>query len=188
MNVKRVSTVLMVGLVLLSAMVVFTGIAAAATMNGIKFSGTIPDADAVVEIKRTEPSGYTETWRGATDSSGHFVTDVKQYGTDASQPQPTRTNVTGYYQMYINSVPDEGKVIGLKGGPACSYSGNPPCVPGEIYDANGFTFVWGSNCMDCYYIYDWQKTPIPEFSTIAIPIASILGLLFFFNRRKHRKE
>ena len=29
---------------------------------------------------------------------------------------------------------------------------------------------------------------IPEFSTIAIPIASILGLLFFFNHRKHRKE
>ena len=30
--------------------------------------------------------------------------------------------------------------------------------------------------------------PIPEFSTIAIPIASILGLLFFFNHRRHRKE
>ena len=30
--------------------------------------------------------------------------------------------------------------------------------------------------------------PIPEFSTIAIPIAAILGLLFFFNYRKRRKE
>ena len=30
--------------------------------------------------------------------------------------------------------------------------------------------------------------PIPEFSTIAIPIASILGLLFFFNRHKRREE
>jgi parallel beta-helix repeat protein len=29
---------------------------------------------------------------------------------------------------------------------------------------------------------------IPEFSTIAIPVASILGLLFFFNYRKHRKQ
>ncbi len=29
---------------------------------------------------------------------------------------------------------------------------------------------------------------VPEFSTIAIPIASILGLLFFFNYRKRRKE
>jgi len=32
------------------------------------------------------------------------------------------------------------------------------------------------------------NNPIPEFSTIAIPIASILGLLFFFNHRKRREE
>jgi len=30
--------------------------------------------------------------------------------------------------------------------------------------------------------------PIPEFSTIAIPVASILGLLFFFNYRRHRRK
>ena len=29
---------------------------------------------------------------------------------------------------------------------------------------------------------------IPEFSTIAIPVASILGLLFFFNYRKRKRE
>ena len=29
---------------------------------------------------------------------------------------------------------------------------------------------------------------VPEFSTIAIPVASILGLLFFFNHRKRREE
>ena len=29
---------------------------------------------------------------------------------------------------------------------------------------------------------------IPEFSTIAIPVASILGLLFLFNYRKRRRE
>jgi hypothetical protein len=29
---------------------------------------------------------------------------------------------------------------------------------------------------------------IPEFSTIAIPVASILGLLFFFNHRKRRND
>ena len=43
--------------------------------------------------------------------------------------------------------------------------------------------------------YDWAevavvivKIDIPEFTTIAIPVASILGLLFFFNHRKHKKE
>jgi hypothetical protein len=29
---------------------------------------------------------------------------------------------------------------------------------------------------------------IPEFSTIALPVASILGLLFFFNNRKRKEE
>jgi len=29
---------------------------------------------------------------------------------------------------------------------------------------------------------------VPEFTTIAIPVAAIFGLLFFFNHRKHRKE
>jgi hypothetical protein len=33
----------------------------------------------------------------------------------------------------------------------------------------------------------WQSC-IPEFSTIALPVASILGLLFFFNYRKRRRE
>jgi hypothetical protein len=32
------------------------------------------------------------------------------------------------------------------------------------------------------------ENEIPEFSTIALPAASILGLLFFFNYRKRRKE
>ena len=31
-------------------------------------------------------------------------------------------------------------------------------------------------------------TPIPEFSTIAIPVAGMLGLLFFYNYRKRRRE
>jgi hypothetical protein len=38
-----------------------------------------------------------------------------------------------------------------------------------------------------------DKTPevpeeIPEFTTVAIPVAAILGLLFFFNHGNHRKE
>jgi len=40
-------------------------------------------------------------------------------------------------------------------------------------------------------IDSWATTgfeAVPEFTTIAIPVAAILGLLFFFNRRKQRKE
>ena len=42
---------------------------------------------------------------------------------------------------------------------------------------------------------DWDEasatvhtTAIPEFATIAIPVAAILGLVLFFNHRKRRKE
>ena len=33
-----------------------------------------------------------------------------------------------------------------------------------------------------------HEVPIPEFATIIIPVVAILGLLFFFNYRKQRKE
>ncbi|NQE46861.1 hypothetical protein C5S31_12655 [ANME-1 cluster archaeon GoMg2] len=33
-----------------------------------------------------------------------------------------------------------------------------------------------------------EPEPIPEFSTMAIPVVSILGLLFLFNYRKHRRH
>ena len=36
--------------------------------------------------------------------------------------------------------------------------------------------------------HDSSSYNVPEFSTIAIPIASILGLLFFFNHRKRREK
>jgi len=82
---------------------------------------------------------------------------------------------------------------------------NAPLEPGEYplvldleYDDFG---VW--SYLDRYEahghapVYDplWNFTvtgnepePIPEFSTIAIPVAAILGLLFFFNYRKHSRK
>ena len=38
----------------------------------------------------------------------------------------------------------------------------------------------------CKWSYTWNHQ-IPEFTTIAIPVAAILGLLFFFDYRKRRK-
>ena len=46
--------------------------------------------------------------------------------------------------------------------------------------------AWGD--VEDYEITFPQEGVIPEFSTIAIPVATILGLLFFFNYRKRRKE
>ncbi len=38
------------------------------------------------------------------------------------------------------------------------------------------------------YVTGDVPEPIPEFSTIAIPVAAILGLLFFYNYRKHSRK
>ncbi len=68
-----------------------------------------------------------------------------------------------------------------------------------IWDSNGNVIVggeqWLPNCDDwdtsgfcsCVLVWDYTAQPyIPEFSTIAIPVVSILGLLLFFNYRKRR--
>jgi hypothetical protein len=44
------------------------------------------------------------------------------------------------------------------------------------------------DALDDMDVSDAGFEAIPEFSTIAIPVASILGLLFFFNYRKRRRE
>ena len=55
------------------------------------------------------------------------------------------------------------------------------------------TWVGSNGCTlgtttGCEGLYCQDGACIPEFSTIAIPVASILGLLFFFNYRKRRRE
>jgi len=189
MNVKRIGSALMVGLVLLSAMVVLTGTVAATSWWPVQFEGTIEGVaeNTVVNIERTVSDGrgytYTQMWNGSTDSKGYFITEPaaafsdKDYTPKNAEPEYT---TSAYYQLYIGEVPDERKFIGVSGGP--EYYDSPP----EVRQASGFVYHGPG---DCYYIYNWEKHgEIPEFSTIVIPIASILGLLFFFNRRKHRKE
>jgi exosome complex RNA-binding protein Csl4 len=51
--------------------------------------------------------------------------------------------------------------------------------------------TWQYKTEDTFTVSAGEEPPeneIPEFSTIALPVASILGLLFFFNYRKRRKE
>jgi hypothetical protein len=49
---------------------------------------------------------------------------------------------------------------------------------GNSYDPTG-----GSDRASCT-----RPVNVPEFATIAIPVAAILGLVLFFNHRKHKKE
>ncbi|MCD4845403.1 MAG: PEF-CTERM sorting domain-containing protein [Methanosarcinales archaeon] len=58
---------------------------------------------------------------------------------------------------------------------------------GNFVDVNGDgDYDAGIDALDANVDVGFKA--IPEFSTIAIPVLSILGLLFFFNHRKRRKE
>lgn len=56
-----------------------------------------------------------------------------------------------------------------------------------VVDVNGNgQYDAGTDALDSNIEVGFET--IPEFSTIALPAASILGLLFLFNQRKRRKE
>ena len=61
-------------------------------------------------------------------------------------------------------------------------------VPTADFDGNKFTAWNPGNILFEDNLITPTTTPIPEFSIIAIPVAGILGLLFFFNHRKRRRE
>ena len=84
---------------------------------------------------------------------------------------------------------------------ACLAGSNPgdSCVCMQAADQNDCvnnlsgTWVGPYNCTPgtttgCEGLYCHDGACIPEFSTIALPIASILGLLFFFSHRKRKRE
>ena len=54
--------------------------------------------------------------------------------------------------------------------------------------STGYDNVFGYGRADALDALGDELEPIPEFSTIAIPVVAILGLLFFFNHRKRRKD
>ena len=147
---------------MLSAMAVVIGTAAAGlALYPIKFDGYIKDANGnPVSYEGVEITRGGYTWSGVTDQNGYYST-----GTVLYNPPELKE---GYYVMVVRG---QSKT--------------------EYIDASRFVFHT-EGYQDCYDLCSWDRnldpSEIPEFSTIAIPIAMILGLLFFFNRRKHRKE
>ena len=58
-----------------------------------------------------------------------------------------------------------------------------------VVDVNGNgNYDEGTDALDDMDVSDAGFEAIPEFSTIAIPVAAILGLLFLFNYRKRKRE
>ena len=161
MKTKTVGTLLIAGLVVLSAMVVFAGTAAAFDFNVYKFEGYITDGFGGVEGVSVviENTNTGKKWYDSTNSDGY-------YGTYYRYSSPL--DIAGTYELRVD--------------------GNP--VASQQLTRADFVIVAGqySRCWLKRWSCEWNANLIPEFSTIALPAASILGLLFFFNHRKRRKE
>ena len=174
MKTKRVRTLLIGGLLVLSVLLVFTATVAAETdEDPFMIYGTILDAngDPVVgcdvEIRKEDDlSGATwvplvglSEYQPITDSDGYYSTGwCYVLGDGASQ---------GYgfpmdnYRMYLGG----------------SFVAEKDLTNMALWEINNIVF----------WKHQWNYQ-IPEFATIAMPTASILGLLLFFRHRKRRKE
>lgn len=185
-----IGTLAIAGLI---AMAVFVGTAAA-------------DVPANIAASKSYRYNYYDTDFSTTDN-------VYAYGSlgDESQPdQGGRIYIVNYSATWTTGDPLDDVSGGYEIAPGGSglFQGilawPTPLEPGKyqlILDLNctGHNGEW-TNISDPIrggYIQDpiWtfrvkgdEPEPIPEFSTMAIPVVSILGLLFLFNYRKRRRE
>jgi hypothetical protein len=161
MRKAKLITALSLTVVMLVAM---TGLVVAdGVPDNIRFFGDITDADGnpypcTVEIKNSS-DGSIGTHN--TPANGHYTIPdplvVSSGFTAVAEKNDT-------YRMYIN-----GNLVDTK-----------------VIDGDDWSQTPGGGYWETTWYYEWSYQ-IPEFATIAIPVASILGLLFFFNHRK-RKE
>jgi len=171
MKTKSMGTLLIAGLVVLAAMVVFvTPAMADEEEDPFKIYGIIldangnPDVGREVIIEKQHDIWGNEVWRPLKAPPGWGYMPI--------------TNDTGYYST--------GWCFLLQGygWPWDNYrmyiDGN---LVAERYIGCG---DWDKErCIFWSHRWDYQ---IPEFATIAVPAASILGLFFFYNHRKRRKN
>jgi len=130
--------------------------------DGVTFTSSLtPSSTASVDVTAST-SGYLNAWIDFNrdgdwdDTDEHIFTDVQlTAGPNALtfDVSPGATTGTTFARFRFCSV----------SGMCSSYGGN--AADGEVED----------------YMVDIKNTEIPEFSSIAIPVVGILGLMFFFN-------
>ena len=177
MKKAKVITALALTMVMLVAM---TGIAAATDIN-VK-----PDGD--LELV---PGSFVKTTASLTDISDPTtsrtldvigaglaeVPDLTFYvrdpQTDVTSPESTGSITYGPYTPNAESYVLEIHIKAAAGTEGKSYT---------------LWYIDLSTDMKDIVAATVRGTAIPEFATIAIPVVAILGLVLFFNHRKHKKE
>ena len=181
MKIKTIVVLLVVGLVVLAAMIVFAGTAAAEDPYRITISGYINDTSGNgipnVEVEITKELGSVGS--GEWESVGVTTTNETGYYTITSQwYYPLWWNLSlrdgfvwGNYRMYLDGQMVEEKYI-----PMCW----PPWSKGDCW-------TWEGGIWKRRWSHQWNYE-IPEFATIAIPAVAVLGLFLFYSHRKRKEE
>ena len=164
--VKGIGVLIVLAVVAISTMAVFVCTVAADEEEEDPFMiyGYITDAEGnplqgyEVIIKKQQGG----KWRELKGLSGYMniTNESGYYSTGWCDPIKQKYGVPwDYYRMYINGKLVDERYIGIKD-----------------WEMSGI-FFWK---------YQWNYE-IPEFTTIAVPIAAIFGLILLFNHRKRRK-
>ena len=189
MNTKTIGTLLIAGLVVLSAMVVFTSSVAAYTDEEFENAPEISEQEEWHECygenlpeDPIDPIWYGQVTNAGTGDPMPGLT-VKLYkkawfgvwylrflGSDT-------TDANGDYSIINHFVWPQGEYY-LRISDGTTTEEYPRYLYWSDYNTEGcpWTCLWN------------QTTDIPEFATIAIPSVAVLGLFLFFNKRKHKKE
>ena len=166
---KRIGVLIVLAMVAISTMTVFVSTVAAQEEeeDPIKIYGYITDANGnplqgyEVIIKKQHNLLGEEVWRELKGWSEYMniTNESGYYSTGWCYPLlQGYGNPCDNYRMYINGELVDERYIGI-----------------DDWEINDII----------YWSYQWNYE-IPEFTTIAVPIAAIFGLILLFNRRKHR--
>jgi len=179
LKTKTIGTLLIAGLVVLSAMVVFaTPVVAVDIWDGedecddddpIRFNGTITMADGPWANKHVCIAkwrwGLHHGWGWYTPWLGHWK---------------VQTDGDGYYQtLYAPWLP--GGHFGL-------FVRETTSDPWELLEERDLVLDDYDEDYRLHWTYQGWDYDIPEFASIAIPAIAVLGLFLFFNKRKQRKD
>ena len=177
MRMKTIGVLLIAGLAVLSAMVVFAGTAAAQEEEDpyqVTIYGyiTYPDGSGVhgaqVEITKELGSVGSGNWESVgvttTNETGYYTMTSRWYRPLWLWNHSLRDGfVWGNYRMYLDGQMVEEKYIPLK------------------------DWTWEGGIFWRKWSYQWNYE-IPEFATIAIPAVAVLGLFLFYSHRKRKEE
>ncbi|KAF5432903.1 hypothetical protein C5S39_02575 [Candidatus Methanophagaceae archaeon] len=140
--------------------------------DGVIFGPLTAGNLATVQVTVIAPlskTGYLNAWIDF-NADGDWADSGEQIFTDVPLT-PEHNELTFDVPQGATTGTTFARFRFCSGSGMCSfYEGNAP--DGEVED----------------YMVNIENTEIPEFSTIALPVAAILGLMFFFNHRKRRRD